>query len=74
MTLDDAINAIYDSLHNDNQDLDEHITALKQVMKENKQKEAIFDSTRLVQNNREGRKRMQSYFKKRGIKVTFKEG
>ncbi len=73
MTLEDAINAVYDSMTDDNQDIDMHIKNLKNTLKENSLKEAIFDPARLVQNNREGRKRMQSYFKKRGVKVTFKK-
>jgi hypothetical protein len=34
-------------------------------------KEAVFDPAKLAQNNRQGRKMMQSYFKKRGVTVTF---
>ena len=33
--------------------------------------EASFAPERLSQNNRSGRKMMQSYFKKRGVKVVF---
>ena len=29
----------------------------------------MFDATKLAQNNRQGRKLMQSYFKKRGVAV-----
>lgn len=70
--MEQEINAIYTSLENNNDDIDIHIKALKSAMAKSGAKEAVFDPTRLVQSNREGRKRMQSYFKKRGVKVTFK--
>jgi len=34
-------------------------------------KEAVFDPARLVQNNRSGRKRMEAYFRQRGVMVKF---
>ncbi len=34
-------------------------------------KEAVVEPARLAQNNRQGRKLMQSYFKKKGVTVTF---
>ena len=70
--IESAVEAIYESLTNDNQDIDLHIQSLKNALKSSGQKEALFDPARLVQNNREGRKRMQSYFKKRGVIVKFK--
>ena len=73
MTYDQAIEAIYTSLDNDNEDIDIHIAALKQVMKDNELSEAVFQSSRLPINNREGRKTMQAYFKKRGVKVSFEK-
>lgn len=71
MTTQQAIEAVYKSMFNDNEDLNDRIKELKTVMKEEGVKKATFDPTRLVQNNREGRKRMQSYFKKRGVVVVF---
>lgn len=71
MTYEQAIEAVYTSLDNDNEDIDIHIAALKNVMKNDGLKEAVFQSSRLPINNREGRKTMQAYFKKRGIKVSF---
>jgi hypothetical protein len=71
MTIEQAIEQIYTSIHNNNQDLDTHIAALKVALKEKGVTEAVFDPARLVQSNREGRKLMQSYFKKRGVIVTF---
>lgn len=70
-SLDTEIEAIYESLINENEDLDARIKDLKAAMKKTGAKEAKFNPARLVQNNREGRKRMQSYFKKRGVKVVF---
>ena len=34
-------------------------------------KEAVFDPAKLAQNNRSGRKLMQSYFRKKGVSVVF---
>lgn len=71
LSLDDAKNAIYESLNNDNDEIDTHIRNLKDAMQANGEKEASFDPAKLSQNNRAGRKMMQSYFKKRGVKVIF---
>lgn len=72
MNVEAAIEAIYESLDNDNDNIDARIADLKGALKDAGTKEAVFDPARLVQNNREGRKRMQSYFKKRGVVVKFK--
>ena len=69
--LNDATEAIYTSLDNDNEDIDMHIANLKEAMATDGAKEAVFKAERLVQGNRAGRKMMQSYFKKRGVKVSF---
>ena len=73
MKIDRAIEAIYTSLEMDNEDIDLHISNLKGVMKESGAKEAVFKSDRLPIKNREGRKTMQAYFKKRGVKVSFEK-
>ena len=73
LSLDAAKEAIYTSLHNDNEDIDLHIQNLKSAMAAAGTKEAGFDADKLSQNNRQGRKMMQSYFKRRGVKVTFAE-
>lgn len=70
--VDEAIEAIFLSLENDNNEIDDRIKDLKAALAADGEKEAVFDPTRLAQNNREGRKRMQSYFKKRGVKVVFR--
>lgn len=69
--LNTAIEAIYTSITNDNEDIDLHIAALKNAMAEAGETQATFAPDRLSQNNRQGRKVMQSYFKKRGVKVVF---
>jgi hypothetical protein len=42
-------------------------------MENKKIKDAVFESNRLPINNREGRKTMQAYFKKRGVRVSFEK-
>ena len=71
ITVSDAIEAIYASLKNDNEELDNHIAALKAAMTREGVKEATFETSRLVQPNRQGRKLMQSYFRKKGVAVGF---
>ena len=71
LSLADATEAIYTALANDNDDIDFHIGNLKTAMQAEGAKEAVFAPERLAQNNRAGRKMMQSYFKKRGVKVVF---
>ncbi len=73
MNIEQATEAIYTSLENDNEDIDLHISNLKDIMQKSDAKEAIFASNRLPINNREGRKTMQAYFKKRGVKVSFEK-
>ncbi|HHY49391.1 MAG TPA: hypothetical protein GYA10_06550 [Alphaproteobacteria bacterium] len=70
-TTAEAIEAIYASLKADNADLDQHIATLKAAMAREGLKEAAFDPARLAQNNRQGRKLMQAYFRQRGVTVTF---
>jgi len=71
LNLEEATEAVYTSLNNDNEDIDLHIATLKEAMNADGAKEAVFKTDRLVQGNRAGRKMMQSYFKKRGVKVSF---
>ena len=71
ITVSDAIEAIYASLKNDNEELDAHIAALKSAMAREGVKEATFETSRLVQPNRQGRKLMQSYYRKKGVAVAF---
>ena len=71
LTYEAAVDAVYASIKADNADLDQHIAALKAAMARDGRKEALFDPTRLAQNNRSGRKLMQAYFRQRGVTVKF---
>ena len=71
LSLSQAIDNIYASIKNNNEDLDTHIAALKAAMASEGAKEAVFEPAKLAQSNRQGRKIMQSYFKKKGIAVAF---
>ncbi|ESQ80609.1 hypothetical protein PQU92_08930 [Asticcacaulis sp. BYS171W] len=73
LTVTEALENVYASMIADNADLDSHIAALKKTLAAEGLKEAVFEPSRLAQNNRQGRKLMQSYFKKRGVTVSFKE-
>jgi hypothetical protein len=71
LTLAAAIDNIYASLAANNEELDAHITALKAALARDGVSEAVFEPSKLAQNNRQGRKLMQAYFKKRGVAVSF---
>ncbi len=71
MTVAEALEDIYTSLANDNVELDERIKAAKAALAAEGLKELVVEPGRLAQNNRQGRKLMQSYFKKKGVTVTF---
>lgn len=64
---------IYASLKNDNEDIDTHIQNLRAALAAQGQKSVTIEPAKLVQNNRQGRKTMQAYFKKRGVAVVFSE-
>ena len=71
LTLAQAIDNIYASIKADNEDLDNHIAALKAAMAREGAKEAVFEPSKLAQSNRQGRKLMQAYFRKKGVAVSF---
>ena len=71
LTMSEAIDNIYASIKNNNEELDTHIAALKSAMAREGAKEAVFEPAKLAQSNRQGRKIMQSYFKKKGVAVSF---
>ena len=71
ITYAEAIEAIYTSIRNDNEDIDTHIAALKAAMTREGVKEATFETAKLAQPNRQGRKLMQAYFRKKGVSVSF---
>ncbi|TYR36439.1 hypothetical protein FY036_00755 [Mesorhizobium microcysteis] len=70
-TVSEAIENIYASLKLDNADIDRHIASLKLALAREGTKEAVFDPSKLAQNNRSGRKMMQAYFRQRGVSVKF---
>lgn len=69
--LSKALEDIYASLQNDNEELDQRIVVLKALLHAQNMKSVEVDPARLPQPNRQGRKMMQSYFQKRGVTVTF---
>ena len=71
LTLTAAVDKIYASLAANNEELDNHIAALKTVLAREGLKEAVFEPAKLAQNNRSGRKLMQAYFRKKGVTVSF---
>jgi hypothetical protein len=73
LSVEQAVEEIYTSLQNDNEDIDTHIANLKAALAAAGKKEAVFAPARLAQNNREGRKTMQAYFRKRGVSVVFEK-
>ena len=70
-TVAEATDSIYASLQANNADIDAHIATLKAALAREGVKEAVFDPTKLAQNNRSGRKLMQAYFRQRGVSVRF---
>jgi hypothetical protein len=73
-TVSQCIDAIYASLREDNRELDLRVADLKAAMVREGANEAVFDPAKLAQNNRQGRKVMQAYFRQRGVKVAFAGG
>ena len=71
LTVAEATDSIYASLRANNADIDAHIATLKEALAREGIKQAVFDPTRLAQNNRSGRKLMQAYFRQRGVSVVF---
>jgi len=69
--MDEIMEQIYASLHNDNDGIDGLIDKLKASLKETGIKSAVADARRIPVQNRQGRKVMQSYFKKRGVELEF---
>ena len=69
--LEKALENVYRSVQNDNEDIDASIKDLKLAMVTEGKKSVEIDPTRLAYNNRQGKKLMQSYFKKRGVKIEF---
>lgn len=73
-TVEKALEDVYTALHANNAGIDKAIAALKTALEAKGEKVAVFAKERLAQNDRQGRRMMQSYFKKRGVTVEFSEG
>lgn len=71
--MTDTLEHIYASLNNNNAGIDALIATLKSELEAKDEKAVTVDKTRLAQNDRQGRRMMQSYFKKRGVIVEFSE-
>ena len=69
--LTQILDNIYTSINNDNEGLDAHIVALKGALAGQGMEYVEIDTSKLPQANRQGRTFMQSYFKSRGVLVTF---
>ncbi len=71
LPLEQALENIYVSMQNDNDNIDHHIGQLKATLAESGTNTVTVDPARLVQPNRQGRKLMQAYFRQRGVIVEF---
>jgi len=66
-----ALEAVHAALNDNNTGLDGCIAALKTALDASGATAVTMDQTRLPQNNRQGRKMLQTYFKKRGVTVVY---
>ena len=73
MTVKDALEKVHASLNENNKDLDACIGELKAALQAAGEKHVTMEKERLPQNNRQGRKMLQTYFKKRGVTVEYAE-
>lgn len=73
MSVAEALEPVYTSLNGDNEDIDLHIDNLRKAAVAAGLGQVSVDPARLTYNNRQGRKLMQSYFRKRGVVVVFQE-
>ena len=71
VTVAEATDSIYALLRANNADIDAHIATLKAALTREGVEQAVFDPSKLAQNNRSGRKLMQAYFRQRGVSVRF---
>ena len=68
-----ALETIHTALNDNNVGLDAAIAAAKIALAEAGEKKLLMEKERLPQNNRQGRKMLQTYFKKRGVEVVYAE-
>lgn len=72
-TVKEALEKVHVSLNDNNAGLDTAIAELKVAMIAAGDKSVTMVKERLPQNNRQGRKMLQTYFKKRGVMVEYAE-
>ena len=72
-TVKEALEKVHAALDNNNEGLDGLIAELKSAMVAAGEKTVTMVKERLPQNNRQGRKMLQTYFKKRGVVVEYAE-
>lgn len=68
-----ALEEVHAALNDNNQGLDARIAELRAALVSAGQKTVQMQKERLPQNNRQGRKMLQTYFKKRGVIVEYAE-
>ena len=68
-----ALENVHTALNDNNNGLDIAIVHLKKAIAHAGAKTVLMEKTRLPQNNRQGRKMLQTYFKKRGVIVEFEQ-
>ncbi|MFZ4540545.1 MAG: hypothetical protein ACOYNL_01890 [Rickettsiales bacterium] len=73
MTVNEALEKVHASLNDNNVGLDAAIAELKAALATAGEKNVTMVKERLPQNNRQGRKMLQTYFKKRGVEVEYAE-
>ncbi len=73
MNVKEALEKVHGCLNENNTGLDEAIAELKSAMAAAGEKTVTMVKERLPQNNRQGRKMLQTYFKKRGVLVEYAE-
>lgn len=66
-----ALDEVHAALNANNEGLDEKIANLRAALDAKGEKTVTMDQTLLPQNNRQGRKMLQTYFKKRGVTVVY---
>ena len=72
-TVKQALDQVHHSLNENNVGLDVAIAALKGALAEKGEKKVVMQKERLPNNSRQGRKMLQTYFKKRGVEVVYSE-
>ncbi len=74
LSVNEALEQVHRALNDQNVGLDSAITVLKAALYAQSENTVVMDPARLPQNNRQGRKMLQTYFKKRGVLVAFATG